>query len=264
MIAPAPLRTLALMVLVLSTLSAPQARAALLWYNGDYDGRDAIDNGARRVDYNGLFTEVTKVYDNFVVPTGQTWTITSVFSNDQILYQATGNAVTSATWEIRRGVGPGVGGTLAASGDTAATQTALIQIPGDDYAATPYHIEASVASVVLAAGTYWLSVIPDNPSPSLRDEAFIQTTSGANSVGIPPGNDGNSYSSNNLTGAGSQNFTPTSSNSIEGPGTWDYSMGVRGNVSPAVVPEPSSLAMLALGCLGVPAFLRLRGRGRAE
>ena len=261
MIPPRRWLILASIFLAGPALTSSRADAAMLWYNGDYDNRDALANGSAGINYNGPFLQVSKVYENFIVPTGQTWTVTSVYSTDEILYKS-GVPVTKASWEIRSGVGSGNGGTLVASGDTAATQTPVTKIPGYTYSFNPTLITATVPSVTLAAGTYWLSVIPDDTAPFFGDKSYVETTSGANSVGKPPGNDDNSFISNNLTGAGGYNFTPTSSSSVEGPGTWDYSMGVSGTST--AVPEPSSLMLVVLGVLAAPAVLRLRARRRPE
>ena len=240
-------------------LTSSRAEAVPLWYNGDYDNRDALANGSAGINFNGGFLQVSKVYENFVVPTGQTWTITSVYSVDEILYNS-GLPVTKASWEVRSGAGAGNGGLLVASGDTAATQTPVTKNPGFTYAFNPSLITASVPSLVLTAGTYWLSVTADDASAFFTDQSYIETTSGANSVGVPPGNDGNSFISNNLPAgkSGAYNFTATST--IEGAGKWDYVMGVNGTSQSLAVPEPSSLLMLALGGLGSSAYLRIRAR----
>ena len=92
-------------------------------------------------------------------------------------------------------------------------------------------------SVTLASGTYWLAVAPDVSNQN----SYITTTSGANAVGSPPGNDGHSFVSSTFFG---ENFVPTSDPSVEGQGTWDYSMGVIGT---AAVPEPSSFILGLVG-----------------
>ena len=80
--------------------------------------------------------------------------------------------------------------------------------------------------------------------PLFGPDSFIGTTSGANAVGTPPGNDGNSFFSSIFFG---QSFVPTTDPSIEGPGTWDYSMGVVGTAIQTAVPEPSSLVLGLVG-----------------
>ena len=200
----------------------------ILWYNGDYDGRDALVNQTGAAD--GL------VYDDFIVPTGYTFTITGVFSNN-LMYDP--SAASTAYWEIRSGVSAGNGGTLLASGDGADSLTATGRfepvIPGI-FNVYEYTNQVSV-SVTLGAGTYWLAVAPDVSNQN----SYITTTSGANAVGSPPGNDGNSFVSSTFFG---ENFVPTSDPSVEGQGTWDYSMGVIGT---AAVPEPSSFILGLVG-----------------
>ena len=53
---------------------AAHAGSVTLWYNGDDDGRNGLLNETRGTD--GL------IYDDFIVPTGDIYTITGVFSND--------------------------------------------------------------------------------------------------------------------------------------------------------------------------------------
>src|ERR1700734_3231828 len=70
-------------------LCGPSAHAGsvTLWYNGDNDGRDALVNQTGAAD--GL------VYDDFIVPTGDIYTLTGVFSNDLMYSPA---AATTAHW----------------------------------------------------------------------------------------------------------------------------------------------------------------------
>ncbi len=238
-------RSIAGLLVAAAVLQGQMARAggSLLWYNGDYDGRDALVNQTGPPD--GL------VYDDFIVPTGYTFNLTGVFSND-LMY--TPSAATTAYWEIRSGVSAGNGGTLLYSGDGADTQTATGRyepvIPG---VLNVYEYTNLVSvSVTLGAGTYWLAVAPDVSGQN----SYITTTSGTNAVGSPPGNDGNSFQSSTFFGL---NFVPTSDPSIEGPGTWDYSMGVIGTA----VPEPSSLMLGLVGFIASAACVWTRRRTRS-
>ena len=155
--------------------------------------------GYSLVNYNGLAAQISKVYENFVVPVGQTWTITSVYSNDQLSYRT--DPVTTAAWEIRSGVSSGNGGTLVGSDPRRGHADRPHPDPGYFYDAPPVQITATVAPLVLTAGTYWLSVIPTEPTIFVGNQSYVMTTSGLNSVGTPPGNDGNSFISNNLPSA---------------------------------------------------------------
>jgi hypothetical protein len=80
---------------------------------------------------------------------------------------------------------------------------------------------------------YWLNVTPiDGGSGRL----FNSTTSGANAIGQPPGNDQNAFFNSTFFGAF---FTPTSSQNQP----YDFSNGVIGTV----VPEPAIGALLTCG-----------------
>lgn len=256
------IRTFCLVMLMAASLASP-ARAGLLWYNGDNDNRDSLANeskvGVETGNDIGLLA-TSLVYDNFVVPVGQVWTLSSVFANELMDYNG---AVTTATWQIRSGVSAGNGGTLVASGDTAATAT--INIPFNPaLGLTGEQVSATVTGVTLTAGTYWLAVAPDSTGV-FADQAYIVTTSGANAVGTPAGNDGNSFITNNFptSGPDAYNFTPTTT-ALSGDGDGpkiDFSMGVNGTFAPAAVPEPMSAVLVAMG-VALPALVRARRRAQ--
>jgi hypothetical protein len=199
----------------------------------------------------------------FLVPTGFTWTITGVFSNDAF-GPFFGFNSTTANWQILSGVSAGNGGTVVASGDGAdnITDTGMQSSAfGSLFPAEIYTNEVDGLNITLSAGTYWVAVAPDTDGAA---DAYwsVVTTSGANAVGTPPGNDGNSFFSSDLTG---DYFTPTSD--LEGAGTWDYSLGVVGTATPLVVaaPAPSAVtlaigASLSLAAYGLLGFAYRRHR----
>jgi hypothetical protein len=244
------LRNLGGLLIVWAVCCAPRAQAATLWYNGDQDGRDAISNetatSASGVD--------GAVYDDFIVPFGQKWTITSVWSNNVEDPFFSSPSVKSVAWSIRSGVSAGHGGTVVASGSTTsgnttetADGTSVVYAP---FPANQVTTTGKGMSVVLTAGTYWLSVAPVTTG---TDASFfaVSTTSGTNAVGSPPGDDGKSYFFSNALG---DNFVPTSTlEAYLGEGsTWDYSMGVAGTF--VVSPEPSSMVLMLAACFGLPAL----------
>lgn len=178
------------------------------------------------------------VYDNFTVtdPTG--WIVDSLWSNDAM--QITG--ISQASWSIRSGMSVGNGGTVVSSGIGFATQTLTGRVnPAFGFA--EYTIQISGLNVYLSPGTYWLSVAPlvGSDSGGMR-KSYISRTSGANAVGTPPGNDANSLF-----------YYPSFGYNYASAFQADYSMGVGGSV----VPEPSSLLLMAGGVL-VLVIRRLR------
>ena len=232
------------------------AQAGSLWYNGDFDGNTGTFNGLGSSGGSGY------VFDNFIVPAGQTWSLTDVYSNNLM---STASPVTSAYFEIRENVSTGSGGTLLYSGTESATQTYIG--PGL-FGISEYNVDISgLTGITLSGGpagtTYWLTVAPIIGS---NDTSYIATTSGANAIGMPAGNDGNSYLVGSLYGydfepagdyATPLNITP------ENGGQPDFSMGVNG-VMEGAVPEPSTLVMSAIGGLTLLGYAWRRRHRRLE
>ncbi|HEY3745015.1 MAG TPA: dockerin type I domain-containing protein [Gemmatimonadaceae bacterium] len=186
--------------------------AGALWYNGDFDGTDGLAN-----EQDTFAPGYAHVYDDFNVTDDAGWDVSSVYSNDLI-----STTVTGATWEIRQGVSAGNGGTVVASG---MTSTPSVTPTGRDaFGFTEYMVEVSGLGVHLAPGTYFLNVTPIGDLDGNR--SFDSTTSGANCIGTPCGNDDNSFfDAPVLFGV---NFGPTSD---QGAQFHDFSMGVNGEVT---------------------------------
>jgi hypothetical protein len=237
------------LLIVCGIWCVPSAQAdPILWYNGNLDNRDAFSNQTSSVSPGGVDG---RIYDDFIVPTGQSWTITSVFSNDVANPIQGGYSSATASWQILSGVSAGSGGTVVASGDgadsiTATGRTSSVFAP---FAASEYKNQVGGLSVTLGPGTYWLSVAPDTDG-AVDSYWNISTTSGAGAIGNPPGNDGNSFFTSSFTG---DYFTPTAS--LEGPGNWDYSMGVLGTAQPLTsTPEPTSMTLLVAASFSLAGF----------
>jgi hypothetical protein len=198
--------------------------AATLWYNGDLEGVSCPDN------YGQNPSTYSYVYDDFVVPEGVTWNVTSVWSNNG---QGSYTTAVGAAYDIRQGVSAGNAGILVASGWD---ESGVRSPTGRSMGTIPeYQITVDVSGVILTPGRYWLRVTPhnwgDNPTYS-----YISDTIGTNAVGNPPGNSGKAY----LTDSYGNYFL-----AIAG----DYSMGLAGDVNQ--VPLPASLPLLGSGLLGL-------------
>jgi len=220
-------------VIVLILLSLP-SHAATLWYNGDWNGVTGLGNAK-----NYQFADAW-VYDDFTVPAAG-WTISGVFSND--FFSAT-TLPASVFWEIRSGVSTGSGGTLIASGTTTPTITPTGRTLGVQ---TEDTITAGGLAVALAAGQYWLAVVPVGSGSGANP--FLSGTTGANCIGSPCGNDGNAFYYEPSNAA--LQFVPTTTFS---PRELDFSMGVIGTAAP----EPATIVGLGIGFLLIGLIARRR------
>lgn len=211
-------------LVLLAVAAAPLYADSTLWYNGDGDGLNGLSN-----EVNTTVSQ-SYVFDDFIVGAGGE-TLTGAFSNNLMDFTAT-----TADVEILSGVSSGNGGTTVYSAfGVAATQTAT---GNNFFGYNEYTIDVSLPSVVLSPGTYWLAVAPDGVGTG---RSFLSTTSGANCIGVPCGNNDNSFFDSSFFAA---NFLPASTELGTSP--VDFSMGVTGNSAPPV-PEPSSFLLLGSG-----------------
>jgi hypothetical protein len=184
-----------------------------LWYNGDFDGNNGLANQENVVG-SGLYS---RIYDDFNVTDANGWDVTELFSDN-----LSNTTITGATWEIRQGVSEGNGGTLIASGMTV---TPIVTPTGrSGFGFTEFMVLVPGLSVHLptSANPYWLNVAPIG---SATGQAFDSTTSGANCVGTPCGNDANAFWDSSFFGV---TFTST----LNGcDGCADFSMGINGTVT---------------------------------
>ncbi|MBA3724952.1 MAG: hypothetical protein H0W86_00525 [Armatimonadetes bacterium] len=103
------------------------------------------------------------------------------------------NCLTNATdwrhgWEIRSGITDGSGrprSKLAARARSTQTATERSGFGFDEY-----ERRVSGLAAALPPGTYFVGV---NVGDLAGARAFVSSTSGANAVGTPPGNNGNSF-----------------------------------------------------------------------
>src|ERR1700693_4045353 len=205
----------------LNTPAIAQAPPGSLWFNGDFNDFNGLSN-----ERNTTITQAA-VYDDFNVTAPLGWNVTAVFSDN--LFSAM--TVTAADWEIRTGVSEGNAGTLIASGTT--NSPVVTPTGRSGFGFTEFMVQVNGLNIFLSPGTYWLNVTPigDGTGRSLNS-----TTSGANCVGTPCGNDQNAFFNSTFFG---YFFTSTANVSQ----SYDYSNGVIGTV----VPEPATVALLICG-----------------
>jgi len=184
-----------------------------LWYNGDFNDVDGLTN-----EQDTFAVGFSHIFDDFNVPDAGGWDVTSVFSNDLI-----STTVIGASWEIRQGITAGNGGTLIASGTTV---TPVVTPTGrSGFGFTEFTVEVTGLNVHLdgAGANYHLNVTPIGNLDGNR--AFDSTTSGANCISTPCGDNDNAFLDSSLFGAV---FEPVAD---FGSQFSDFSMGVKGTVS---------------------------------
>jgi hypothetical protein len=191
-----------------SATPTPTPTGDVLWYNGDFDGVDGLTN-----EQDTFASGYSHIFDDFNVPDGPGWDVASVFSDNLL-----STTVIGASWEIHQGVSAGNGGTIIASG---MTSTPTVTATGrSGFGFTEYMVEVDGLSVHLDPGTYWLNVTPIGNLDGNR--SFDSTTSGANCVGTPCGDDDNAFLDSTLFGAV---FEPVAD---FGSQFHDFSMGIKG------------------------------------
>ena len=211
------------------------AHADILFYGGDFNPRfwyaDALSNESDAAVHGDPYRSA--VYQNFVIPVGQTWSITALFSNDIMTMTPS-----FAYWEIRSGVSEGNGGTLLSSG--AGSDSYHLKGDFEEYTNTVRGL-----NLMLGPGTYWFTVVPE--APGQTGSASNTNTYGQNSVGtqlIDEQYFNSPFYGYNFADAGDLGYFPI------------FSSGVIGTA----VPEPSSLVMLASGLIGAAIGVRRRYR----
>jgi len=139
--------------------------APCLFYGGDL-----VVNPVGPAIANGLSNETTTLIPGtpyggatwvpFTVPAGQTWTVTGLFTNNQSTYGVLDQATepdSAAFWSINQDVEAGSAGTVVASGTSAATSTPTGR---SAFGLNEYTVQVTGISVTLAAGSYWMIVVP--------------------------------------------------------------------------------------------------------
>ncbi len=175
----------------------------------------------------------------FTVPAGEAWDVMGLFSNNQASYgvldQEPNQPKAAAFWSINEGVYPGGAGTVLASGTSAATSTPTGRSAFDLY---EYTVQVTGLNLVLAPGTYWMTVVPlctntaDPYCSGVFFESDVEYVNGppANAFGPPAPADASFFDSPYF----GLSFDPTNGGvgACGGDGCDAFSAGVLGRLLP--------------------------------
>jgi len=140
--------------------------AKCLFYGGDFLNDPLYPPSLA----NGLANENTEIVSGspygaavwvpFTVPTGETWDVTGLFTNNQSTFGVLDQGALPAavaTWSINEEIIAGSAGTVVDSGTSPATSTATGR---SSFGLNEYTVQVTGLSVTLTAGSYWFSVVP--------------------------------------------------------------------------------------------------------
>ena len=225
------------MIFALAVVFGAVQPAAADWYSGDpYLAYPAwpqyTDNES---DANQV---LALTYDNLTwVPGAGAGVVESVGGN--FWGSPNGLLIDTAYWEIRTGMSHNVAGTLVASGSGTVTPYATSFTQGGS---SVWGVNVDVPNFTLPAGNYWFGLAVGSTNPS-GIGWFVSSTTGTNGVGGPLGDDLSIYYQNSIFGL-SWNYTESAivNPTLSG---FDPSYFIH------EVPEPSTLALAALGLLSL-------------
>ena len=158
-----------------------------------------------------------------------------------------GSEYDTAYWEIRTGMADMVAGTLLYSGNASATWYPTAFLQGGSVV---WGMDVDVPDFALPAGNYWFG-LAIGASNGLPQGAFVASTSGANGIGGPLGDDLSIYfqSNNNVIG---WNYLDSA--------TFMAPYGVFSGFDPSYsireVPEPAAIVLLGVGVAALGARRR--------
>jgi hypothetical protein len=216
----------------------------ILFYGGDFEPSNQ-DANALANENDALvsgYPHGAATYQNFIIPAGQTWNITSLFTNNLSDLHPDG-----AYWELRVGLSEGNGGTLIAAGygNTGAGTFTWTPTTRSGFGYNEYQAHVLLSpGILLGPGQYWESVVPQSPNEAGRS---FNTNTFTRPNGVGTQINDQQYFDSPFFGA---NFTNADNLGV----FQTFSSGIDG----FAVPKPSSLILLGWGVLGVGGLLRKR------
>lgn len=232
--------------------AAPVYCSPCLFFGGNFNPSGS--NSSALANEKDLVVSQSAIYTPFVVPGGQSWGISGLFTNNLMT-----TVPLSAAWEIRSGIATGNGGTVLFSGTD---DTPLFTDTGTSgLGITIYAVGVTgLSGVTLGAGTYWLSVVPvclDSSNPACNGRSFQASTDGLDAFGPPEPENASFWNSSSFDKDFTLINTANTGTLIDS----TMSAGVIGTRGVTSVDEPSNvLATFGLGVLLIGMFARRRRR----
>jgi len=162
-----------------------------LFYGGDWPVNAlswvAFGNG-NEYDAGTVYQYTT--YVPFVVPGGQTWSVSALFTNNIFYNYVTGTNdfqlnPNTVEWTINQGVTTGSGGTVVASGTAPGNIKQTGRVYGGFY--FEYTVTAALTTAQsLPGGLYWLGAVGDCTDASCEQFMYLTDTHGRNHFGPQP------------------------------------------------------------------------------
>ncbi len=214
-----------------SPLTAPTYCNPCLFYGGDWD--PTASNWVAYINLNTTALGQATNYVPFTVPSGQTWSIGGMFTNN-LAVNISKLDPAKADWSIVSGISEGVGGTTIASGTSHASFTPTGRVfmnGGTTY--TEYTVLVKFTPLVtVPSGSYWMSVVPEctNSGDSACGSAeYFNTDSTSKTNAFGPPEPRNMTFANWATGG--LNYTNVCNEGYPPPSCTTMSAGILGHKS---------------------------------